>query len=98
MPIREWIQHLPDGFEILVRLVNRHGEIEQFSVVLMHDGEDITRYDNAHGAPHRDVMGRKNAFVRKIWCANMTNAEAFEHAINDLSTNYQKYLAFYDAH
>ena len=98
MPTKEWIKHLPNGFEILVRLISLRGKIEKFAIVLMHDGEDITRYDNAHDLPHRDVLGRKNAFVKKVWYDNMTNAEAFEHAINDLSANSQKYLDFYNAH
>ena len=67
-----------------------------FSVVLLFEGVDITRYDNAHDVPHRDIIGRKRGLIDKEWYENMTNEEAFEHAIQDLEENCERYLAFYD--
>ena len=96
--MKEWIRYLQDGFEIMVRIVTKNGKVEKFAVVLMHDGEDITRFDNAHGVAHRDVLGRKNAFIRKEWYESMDTSEAFQYAINDLSQNCHRYLAYYDAH
>lgn len=99
MPTREWKKYLAQpGFEILVRIVTRRGRLERFAAVLMHDGEDITRYDNAHDVPHRDILGRKIAFIRKEWYAKMNTEEALEHALNDLTENCQKYWEFYNSH
>jgi hypothetical protein len=59
---REWTKYLPDGFTIQVFLKTFLGQIVSFSVVLLKDGECITRYDTMHGFAHRDVMGRKSDF------------------------------------
>ena len=98
MPLKEWRKYLPDGFEIIVRRHTWRGKLLEFAVVLLYDGRDITRYDNAHDLPHRDVLGRKLGLIRKEWYENMSDQEAFGHAIVDLEENCEDYLAFYDAH
>jgi hypothetical protein len=96
--IKEWVQHLDNGFTIIVRLEIERGRLSKFVAVLMYEGEDITRFDNAHGVPHRDILGRENAFIGKKWYDSMFTQEALDYAIDDLSQNCQKYLAFYNSH
>ncbi len=74
------------------------GRIASFSVALIFEDECITRYDTVHGFAHRDVLGRKSALIEKRICENLTNRQAFEHAIRDLETNFRNHYAFYLAH
>jgi hypothetical protein len=98
MNTKEWTKPLPNGFEILVRIVTERGALVKFAVVLISNEEEITRYDNAHSTPHRDILGRKKPFIKKQWCENMTLTQALVYGINDLATNYEKYRDFYNAH
>ena len=99
MPSKDWKQYVEDtSFEIIVRIVTHRGKLTRFAVILIHEGEDITRFDNVHGVPHRDVLGRENAFLKKEWYETMDAAEALDYAINDLSKNCQRYLDFYNSH
>jgi hypothetical protein len=95
MPLKEWIIHLPDGFVLLIRRDTSSGHCLDFAVVLVFNDECVTRYDCAHGFPHRDVLGRKSGLIRKEICSNMSMNEAFQHAIQDLSSNYRAYYDFY---
>jgi hypothetical protein len=70
----------------------------KFTVQLEAQQEDrwhpVVRYDNAHGFCHRDTMypdghqDKTALFVGDI-------AETFSHAIEDLKTHWQTYLADY---
>lgn len=95
---KTWTIYLEDGFELLVRRRSFFGLLRSFAVVLVHEDQCITRYDTAHEAPHRDVLGIKNGLIKKDWCANMSYKEAFEHAINDLSEHYRRYYAYFISH
>ncbi|MDQ2867411.1 MAG: hypothetical protein M3R59_03215 [Verrucomicrobiota bacterium] len=99
MPWKEWRNFLPDGFELYVERESKNGRLLTFVVVLLCNGTDIARYDNAHDAPHLDRMGRKNAkLINKVWYENLSNEEAFRHAIVDFSENYTEHFAFYCNH
>jgi hypothetical protein len=87
----------PPGFEMIVRRFTRNGKLIEFAVVLLYDRVDITRYDNEHDVPHRLVLGKKSALICKEWYENMTNWEAFHHAIHDFTENCQRYLEFFNA-
>lgn len=94
---REWTKYLPDGFTIYHRLVTFFGRVQDFSVVLMKNGQCISRYDVAHGFAHRDVLGRKSASpLFKLDYPLLTLEEVFKQADEDLSTNYVKYFAYYE--
>jgi hypothetical protein len=95
MPLKEWIIHLPDGFDLLIRRDTSSGLLLDFAVVLVFSDECVTRYDCAHGFPHRDVLGKKSGLIRKDICSNVSMKEAFQHAIQDLSANYRAYYEFY---
>lgn len=94
---REWTHFLGDNFSLRIRLVTVRGEVVDFAVVLLHGNECVTRYDCAHGQPHRDVLGRGSRLIYKVWYGNLSNEGAFHHARRDLSDNYIEYFAFYDA-
>jgi hypothetical protein len=71
LPLKEfqiWI----DGFtSIRARRLNEGGNILSFAVVLMAlDGDiwvHVARFDTPHGWAHRDVLGKKQGLLRKIW-------------------------------
>ena len=89
---RHWTRYLPDGFIIQVYLKTVRGEIVSFCVALIKEGECVTRYDNAHGFAHRDVLGRKAAScLEKERFNTLTLSEVFNYAIQDISQNYAKY-------
>jgi hypothetical protein len=95
---RDWIKDLPDGFSIYFYLKTFLGQIVSFSAVLLKDGECVTRYDNAHGFVHRDVIGRKSAFLYKAVYDTLTLKEGFRWANEDLSANYTRYYEYYESH
>lgn len=95
---RRWEIDLGNGFEIRVFLETYKGQVQNFTVALIRAGQCVTRYDCAHGTPHRDVNGRETALVRKEFCYNATKAEVFIGAIRDFKENYQRHFKFYDTH
>jgi hypothetical protein len=97
---RRWTKYLPDGFVLQVSLKTAQGQIVLFSVALIKDDECVTRYDNAHGFAHRDVIGRKAAprVLEKERFDRLTLNEVFNYAIKDISENYAKYDQEYREH
>ena len=49
---------------------------------------NITRYDGAHGVPHRDQIGRNGRLLSKTWMHGVDFEAALEYAVADLKTNY----------
>jgi hypothetical protein len=96
----DWIVWLPDGFTVFVRRKTFRGNLVTCSLALVKDGECITRYDVAHGFPHRDVIGRKGATIYKETgpYEGLTLKRFFEYADNDLSSNYLKHYEYYEKH
>lgn len=95
---KEWRIPLEGASYLAVRVVREHGKIVEFAIVLIREGECITRYDSAHERPHRDVLGKKSALIRKEFCENLSKEEAFEYAIFDLKQNREHYIAYYESH
>jgi hypothetical protein len=81
MSFKKWVIYLPDGFNIIVHRRLERGSITDFSVVLAYEGECITRYDTAHGAAHRDVLGQKQGLIEKRWYESLPGNEVFTNAI-----------------
>jgi len=101
MPEKEWT--IPMGaFALLLRKRTRGGEVVSFAVILLafHAGEwiDISRYDTAHGYPHRDVQGITEGLRGKLPLRSLSNRQAFRYAIRDFEQNAQIYLADFLAH
>jgi len=96
MPEKDWIKFLDSDFKIFARKNTFLGIWLSFSVVLIYQDEVcITRYDNAHEAPHRDVLGQRSGLIRKDFCANLSLKKAFSYALDDLSNNFKQYADFY---
>ena len=96
---RHWTKCLPDGFVVQVYLETNRGQILSFAAALIKDGACITRYDNAHGFSHRDVIGQKSAST--LWKERfdtLTLNEVFNYAIKDLSENYAELYEYYCKH
>src|SRR5262245_24125094 len=93
---RDWTKYLPDGFVVQVYLKTDRGVIVSFSVALLKDGRCVTRYNNAHGFAHRDVLGSKSASpLEKERFNSLSLSEVFNYAINDISENYAKHYEEY---
>lgn len=97
---RHWTKYLPDGFVLQVYLETDRGVILSFGAALIKDGACITRYDNAHGFAHRDILGRKTAASspKKERFDSLTLKEVLNYAIKDLSENYQEHYEYYQSH
>jgi hypothetical protein len=98
MSHKAWVQHLPDGFHIVVRRELNKGKITEFAVVLVYNNECISRYDSADGAPHKDILGIKLGLIRKVWYENLEAKEVFNNAIKDFKTNYRSHFKFFCFH
>jgi len=101
MPKKEWVVFFGE-FQLLVRRRTQDGEVISFAVVLLtlHDGRwlDITRYDTAHGYPHRDVLGLNEGLRGKLRVTKLSLKQAFRYAIRDLTENAENYLEDFLAH
>ena len=105
MTERKWTIYASSGppLVISVRLVTHRGKVTDFTVALLlgdpvgNADECVTRYDCADGAPHRDVLGRKSALIRKEFYRTIPKAEVFRYAIHDFKANHGRYLAYYEA-
>ena len=95
---KEWTQDLPDGFTVEVVLKTFLSKIVSFSVVLLKDGQCISRYDTTHGFAHRDVLGQKNASPLRKIKYTMRLTEVFNYARKDFAQNYAKHYEYYQNH
>lgn len=81
---------------MLVGFRTRAGKVVSFAVVLVVNLDEIevcvTRYDTAHGIPHRDGLGKQAGLLEKEWLFHLTINEALNYAINDIRDNYEAYI------
>jgi len=92
------VEFSPDRVELRVR-VDQDGPIyRSFSLQLVAivDGTryPVVRCDCSHGSgPHRDFLNWDGSTQRKaaMW-EGMTYRDAFDHAYDDFSTNWQRYV------
>jgi hypothetical protein len=75
-------------------LVYRNTDKNRFAVVLLDQqtGRNISRYDNAHGYIHQDILDHDENLIKKIKHPNLKRDEAMSYAIADFKKNWQKYL------
>ena len=99
MPRRSWTIPIENGRWIAVRMEFDSGQICSFAVVLIVEIDSephcATRYDNAHGQPHRDILGIKQGLIRKDWLVDLTNKDALNYAIDNLRVNHETYIQFF---
>jgi hypothetical protein len=95
MPWLSFEMFLADGFCIFVDAMRYRGRVTSFVVRLMLETDEgpvnITRYDGAHGVPHRDQMSRAGRLTSKTWMHGVDFEAALEYAIADLRENYRAY-------
>jgi len=95
MPWLNFEMFLPDGFSVMVDAVRHRGRVTSFVVRLMYEDlsgpVNITRYDGAHGVPHRDQMSRSGRLASKTWMHGVDFEAALEYAVKDLKQNYRAY-------
>jgi len=100
MPYKEWTIDLGES-RIFVWRCTVKGELTDFLVALLAwtgaKWECITRYDCAHGFPHRDVNGQRGGLLYKETFTGLTNAQVFDHGLLDLQENYGTHLQFFRA-
>lgn len=91
-----------ENFYLLIQRRTEAGETISFAVVLFtfRDGNwiNISRYDTAHGYPHRDVLGLREGLRGKLRMSMLTKKQAFRYAIRDLTENAENYLEDFLAH
>ena len=91
-----------EGFYLRIQRRTESGEIASFAVVLFADIQDewvnISRYDTAHGYPHRDVLGKREGLRGKLRMTKLNKKEVFRYAIRDLTENAENYLEDFLAH
>ena len=101
MPFKEWTIALGDA-RIYIWRHTQAGVVTSFAVVLIvwtGDGwECVTRYDCAHGFPHRDVLGKRAGLLYKQTFPTFTLEKVFHHAIRDCQENHEKHTEFFKTH
>ena len=100
MPLKSWRIYLGE-FQILVTRHTERGVLVDFLVALLawtgSKWECITRYDCAHGFPHRDVIGERGGLLYKQPFPGLSNAQVFNYGLRDLQKNYEAHLRFFRA-
>lgn len=95
MPWLNFEMFLPDGFSVMVDAVRHRGRVTSFVVRLMYEDlsgpVNITRYDGAHGVPHRDQMSSSGRLASKTWMHGVDFEAALEYAVRYLKQNYRAY-------
>lgn len=101
MPGREQRDHefeagLALGVTIRYRFDTHRGEVGPFTVQLeVYDPDDarwrpVVRYDDAHGAPHRDILAYDGRVVEETPLpAGLTNKQAMDVGARDIRTHYR---------
>ena len=84
---------------IAVDIVTVKGRVVSFVVRLMwvvgQQQINVARYDTAHGAPHRDLLGGRNRLIRKDWFFDLPADKVLKIAIDDFRLNYERYIEAY---
>jgi hypothetical protein len=95
-------KHLPDEHVIFAEYTLNRGVMAKFCVRLEYKGECVSRFDNAHGYPHQDILGRKPTgwlrrfrkenLIDKVDCRSIgMNEEVFQRALDEFSNHFARY-------
>lgn len=99
MPSKDYRIWINDTTYIVVDLIMVKGRVVSFVVRLMLVGGErdvnVARYDTSHGAPHRDVLGKRRRLIRKEWFYSMSLGKVMQDAIADFKLNYENYIQGY---
>ena len=70
--------------------------VVQYEAYIDSQYRPIVRYDGSHGRPHFDVLDWDGEAIEKHWAPlGTTNNQALTDAIDDISTNSDRYYAEY---
>jgi hypothetical protein len=101
IPFKEWTIELDDA-RIYIWRHTQAGVVISFAVVLIawtgDEWECVTRYDCAHGFPHRDVLGKQAGLLYKQTFPGFTLEQLLHHAIRDCQKNCEKHIGFFASH
>jgi hypothetical protein len=99
MPSKDYRIWLSDTAYIAVEFVMVRGRIVSFVVrlMLLENGHEsnVARWDTAHGAPHRDVLGRRRGLLNKTWYVDAPADIVLRRAVNDFKRHYENYIRIY---
>jgi hypothetical protein len=99
MPSKNYRIWLADHAFIVVEFVMIKGRVVSFVVRLMlvERGREanVARYDTAHGAPHRDLLGRRRGLLQKAWYPEWKPGRIMRLAVDDFSKHYEEYIRNY---
>jgi hypothetical protein len=99
MPSKDYRIWLSDDAYIAVQFIMVRGRVVSFVVRLMRleGGSElnVARYDSAHGAPHRDLLGRKRGLLQKTWYLDADFGVVLRLAVNDFAQNHEDYYRIY---
>jgi hypothetical protein len=97
----EWIIELKEA-RIDIWRQTHSGTVVSFAVVLVawtgQEWECVTRYDCAHGFPHRDILGKRTGLLYKQTFPGFTMEQVFHHAIRDCQENHEAHTRYFQAH
>jgi hypothetical protein len=86
---------------ILVLRSTTKGRYISFSVVLMvltpEGWVDVSRFDSAHGIPHRDILGSRKGLLQKVWFDDISPKEVFHMGIQTFRDEHERIIAEYFA-
>ena len=86
---------------ILVVRSTTQGRYNSFSVVLMvlsaGGWVDVSRFDTAHGIPHRDILGHRKGLLQKVWFDEISPKEVFHLGIQTFKDDHERIIAEYFA-
>jgi hypothetical protein len=86
---------------ILVLRSTTKGRYNSFSVVLMvltsEGWVDVSRFDTAHGIPHRDILGHRKGLLQKVWFDEISPKETFHLGIQTFQDDHERIIAEYYA-
>ena len=95
----EFTSELEAGRSIRFRFDTDRGRVTAFTVQLevwvaeLERWRPVVRYDDAHGAPHRDILDWDGRVVDKLWLPPGTSNEAaMAEARRDISTHHPTYV------
>jgi hypothetical protein len=99
MPTKDYRIWLTDHAFIVAEFVMARGQVVSFVVGLMlvAPGRElnVARYDTAHGAPHRDLLGLRRGLLQKTWYPDWKPGQIMRLAVDDFSRNYEDYIRNY---
>jgi hypothetical protein len=99
MPEKSWEKWLSESCWMFSERITEKGKVVRFRVILLAELEGqihcVTRYDTAHGFPHRDILAIGGRQIGKEITREGDLNLAFAAACRDIESNHERYLRTY---